>query len=441
MRGFLGSAATFALLLAALCSPAAVRAAEEAARIDQTVPVAVPEPTAEALRFYRSGVWVWIANELIALAVPAAILLTGVSVRLRNAAFRVGRYWPIAAGLYLAAYFLLADLIEWPWAYYARFVRLHEYGLSNQTIGRWTRNHLVAMGVNLALAVSLAWIPFGLLRLSPRRWWLWLGGLFVPFLFAVVLIKPIWFDPLFNEFGPMRDKALEARLLDLADRAGIEGGTVYQVDKSRDTKTVNAYVTGFLGTKRIVLWDTILEKLEPDGLLFVMGHEMGHYVLGHVTGGILVSAALTMFGMFLVALLGNAIVRRHSARLGFDRLSDFAALPLLLVLGGVVSLLLTPVGFAYSRHIEHEADRFALELTHLNRSGALAFVALQKENLSNPRPGVLSTIWRGTHPSLGERIDFCNAYHPWRDGGPSRYAGRFRPPRRAPASGPNGATP
>jgi hypothetical protein len=237
----------FGLAFVWLMVPLAVSAAERP-EIDENVPVAVPEPTAEAMRYYRSGVWIWAANQLIALTVPGVILLTGASVKLRDAAVRVGRYWPIAAGLFLASYFLLTDIVEWPWDYYAGFVRAHEYGLSNQTIGRWTRNRLVAMGVNLGLALVLAWVPFGLLRLSPKRWWLWLGMLFVPFLFAVVLIKPIWFDPLFNDFGPMRDKALEARVLDLADRAGIEGSTVYQVDKSRDTKTVNAYVTGFLGT-------------------------------------------------------------------------------------------------------------------------------------------------------------------------------------------------
>ena len=378
------------LVLVALVVPAAVHAAE-ASRIDQTVAVAVPEPSPEAMRYYRSGVWIWVTNEILALAIPAVILLTGVSVKLRNAAFRVGRFWPIAAGLFLGSYFVLTDLIEWPWSYYVGFVRSHQYGLSNQTIERWMRNRLVAIGVNVGLAMVLAWVPFGLLRLSPKRWWLWLGMLFVPFLFTVVLIKPIWFDPLFNEFGPMQDKALEARVLALADRAGIEGSTVYQVDKSRDTKTVNAYVTGFLGTKRIVLWDTILDKLDPEGLLFVMGHEMGHYALGHVVRGILVSAALTMLGLFVVAWAGNWIVRRHSRRLGFDRLSDFAALPLLLVLGGVVSLVLTPIGFAFSRYQEHEADRFALELT--------AIVCARPLRFQSP-PTNTATSSAGVRPSV-----------------------------------------
>lgn len=415
--------------------------AEEARQVDQSEPVAVPRPTAEAMAYYRSGVWLWIARELINLAIPAAILLSGASVKLRDAAHRIGRFWPVAAGLYLASYFALTALVEWPWSYYVGFVRPHQYGLSNQTIARWARNWIVALGVNLGLFGVLGWVPFGVLRWSPRRWWLVLGILFVPFLFTVVLIKPIWFDPLFNNFGPMEDRALESRVLALADRAGIDGGTVYQVDKHRDTKTINAYVTGFLGTKRIVLWDTILEKLPPDELLFVMGHEMGHYVLGHVVRGILVSAGLTLIGLFGVAKVGNWIVGRYSKRIGFDRLSDFAALPLLLVLGNIFSLILTPIGFAYSRHQEHEADRFALELTQANRSGALAFVSLQKENLSNPRPGFLSMVWRGTHPNLGQRIDFCNAYHPWREGEPTRYAQLFRDGKHREMATPRGATP
>jgi Zn-dependent protease with chaperone function len=118
--------------------------------------------------------------------------------------------------------------------------------------------------------------------LSPRRWWLWTGLAAVPFIVLMLLIAPIWIDPLFNKFGPMKDEALEAQILALADRAGIAGSRVFEVDKSVDTKAVNAYVTGVGQTKRIVLWDTIIAKLERRELLFVMGHEMGHYVLGHV---------------------------------------------------------------------------------------------------------------------------------------------------------------
>ena len=109
-----------------------------------------------------------------------------------------------------------------------------------------------------------------------------MGVALIPLLAFVTLIGPLWIAPLFNRFGPMQNKALETRILNLAERAGIDQGRVFEVDKSRDTKTINAYVTGILGSKRIVLWDTAVAQLEPRELLSEMGHEIGHYVLGHV---------------------------------------------------------------------------------------------------------------------------------------------------------------
>jgi Zn-dependent protease with chaperone function len=228
-----------------------------------------------------------------------------------------------------------------------------------------------------------------------------------------MLIEPVWIDPLFNKFGPMKNKSLERSILAEAERAGIEGSRVFEVDKSVDTKAVNAYVKGVFATKRIVLWDTLIAKLDEDELLFVMGHEMGHYVLGHVVRSILLSTVVTLAGLFLMDWLGRRLVTRYSGRLGFNQLADIASLPLLMMLLEVVFLVLSPVALAYSRYQEHEADRFALDLTRTNRAGAMSFVKLQEENLSNPRPGPLFKLVRSSHPSIGERIDFCNTYHPW----------------------------
>jgi STE24 endopeptidase len=228
-----------------------------------------------------------------------------------------------------------------------------------------------------------------------------------------MLVTPIWIDPLFNRFGPMKDKALERSILALAQRAGINGSRVFEVEKSVDTNAVNAYVTGVLGTKRIVLWDTLIAKLDEPALLFVMGHEMGHYVLGHVVRSILLGSIVILAALFLVDRLGRRLIAGYSRRLGFDRLSDIASVPLVLMLIQVSSVVLSPVVLAYSRYQEHEADRFALELTRTNHSGALSFVRMQEENLSNPRPGWFYKVFRSTHPSVGDRIDFCNTYHPW----------------------------
>jgi len=198
------------------------------------------------------------------------------------------------------------------------------------------------------------------------------------------------------------------------------------VDKSVDTKTINAYVTGVGATKRIVLWDTILEKLDPDQVAFVAGHEMGHFVLGHVAALIGVITLLVTLSLYVVHRLAGRLISRSSGRFGFDRLSDFASLPLLLLLSTGVSLITTPLVLAYTRHQEHEADRFGLELTRDNHAAATTFVRLQQENLAVPRPGTWYMLWRSSHPSLGERVDFANRYRPWAQGRPLRYGELIR---------------
>jgi Zn-dependent protease with chaperone function len=280
--------------------------------------------------------------------------------------------------------------------------------------------------VGLIFGVLFLWIPYLLLNKSPRRWWLYTGLLAIPFIVLVSLVQPIWIDPLFNKFGPMKDKALEAEILRLADRAGIEGSRVFEVAKSEDTKAINAYVAGVGGTKRIVLWDTILAKLEPRELLVVMGHEMGHYVLGHVWKLILFASALIITLLYVIHRIVGWLLARYHDRFGFNELADVASLPLILLLFGTASLVVTPAPLALQRHFEQEADRFGLEITRDNHAAATAFVKLQQENLGVPRPSRLYVWWRENHPSLGDRIDFSNDYRPWETGAPLVYADRFK---------------
>jgi Zn-dependent protease with chaperone function len=395
-------------------------------RPKNTAEVAVPEPTPLAVQYHRSGNLLWVAGTVLSLLIPAFLLFTGFSARLRRTAFRLGRRWLPALVLYALLFTLATALLTLPLAYYTDFVRQHAYGLSNQSFGKWAGDWLKLTALSgLGLALVL-WIPYLLLRRSPRRWWLYAGLATIPIAAFVLLISPIWLDPLFNDFGPMQDRALESRILKLAQRAGIDGSTVYQVNKSVDTKTVNAYVTGIGATKRIVLWDTILAELEPDQVAFVVAHEMGHFVLHHVLELIVVAWILVTGSLYVVHLVAGRLLGRFSRRWGFDQLSDVASFPLLLLLGTAVSLLVTPVVLAFSRHQEHEADRFALELTRDSRAAATTFVRLQEENLSVPRPGMLYMLWRGSHPSLGDRVHFANRYRPWATGGKLRYGHMFR---------------
>jgi Zn-dependent protease with chaperone function len=397
---------------------------------DDSATVPVPEPTEKAIRFHRSGNRLWCIRTVWELSVPALILFTGFSARLRHWAECIGRNWLLALAIYVVAFMAIKYLLEFPLSCYLGFFRQHAYDLSNQSLGRWFGNSLKRLGVDTAVCAMFLWIPYLLVRRSPRRWWFYTWLAATAATVFMVFITPVWIDPLFNKFSPLKDKALEAEIVALAERAGIKESSVYEVEKSADTKAVNAYVTGFMGTKRIVLWDTIIAKLDRRELLTVMGHEMGHYVLRHVLQGILLSSGLTIFGLYLFYRLSGRVIGRFKARFGFDRLSDFASWPFILLFFTAGNLAIEPFILAFSRHLEHEADRFALEITRDNHADATASVKLQMQNLSVPRPGLMYKIWRASHPSVGERIDFANAYKPWLKGEGLKYGHLFEPPTK-----------
>ena len=391
-------------------------------------PVTVPEASELALRYYRSGNVIWTIDAVLGVALPALFLFTGWSARVRTFASSVarGHFYPTLV-VYLGLLSLLLFVVQLPFSYYVGFAREHAYGLSSQRFGKWAGDELKGLAIGLVVGALVIWIPYLLLRASPARWWLWTGALTLPFFTLVLLVTPVFIAPLFNKFGPMKDKALEAEVLATAARAGVEGARVFEVEKSVDTAKVNAYVTGVGRTKRIVLWDTLMKRLTPRQTRFVVGHELGHYVLGHVWINILVSSALVLLGLYAAHRTADLLLGAFGARFGFRTLADPASMPLLLLLLGLYSFLIAPASLALSRYHEHEADRFGLELTHDNHAGATAFVALQEQNLAVPRPGWLYKLFRASHPPIGERVDFINSYRPWASGQPERYADRFHP--------------
>jgi Zn-dependent protease with chaperone function len=390
-------------------------------------PVVVPPPSEKALRYYRGGNVIWVVEQFLGLALPLLFLFTGFSATLRTLASSLGRgrFYPTLV-IYLCAFSLVTSLIQLPLSYYVGYVREHTFGLSTQHLSKWIGDQVKGALVGLVIGALILWLPYLLLARSPSHWWLWTGILSLPLIVIMFLITPIWIAPLFNKFGPMQDKALEADVLATASRAGVEGARVFQVDKSVDTEKVNAYVTGIGNTKRIVLWDTLLKRLSPRQIRFVVGHELGHYVLGHVVVSIFVSWGLLLLGLYGAHRTADLLLSRFGGRFGFSQLSDVASLPLLMLLLSVFSLLIGPATLALSRYHEHEADRFALELTHDNPGGASAFVALQRQNLAVPRPGWLFKLFRASHPPIGERVDFMNTYRPWARGERERYIDHVR---------------
>jgi Zn-dependent protease with chaperone function len=388
----------------------------------------VPEATEDAIRYYRGGNALWAFEQIWGWLIPILLLVTGWSGKLGALSQKWGQKngiaWFFSIALYLVLFIAIYQLLFFPYDYYTGYVRQHAYGLSTQTFGRWLTNDIIGVVVLMISSIAFVWIVYLLIKKSPRRWWFYSSLASIAVSFIIMFVQPIWIDPLYNDFGPMQNKQLEQKILALAARAKIEHGKVYEVNKSQDTSTLNAYVTGFGSTNRIVLWDTTIQQMREDEILFVMGHEMGHYVLHHLWWNLLYFGALSFLIFYLIYRSANYLMHRYSHRFGFSRLSQIASLPLLLLLASVFMFLTQPLSNFVSRTIEHNADKFGLEITQNNTAAGEAFLVLQQKNLAVPRPGLLFKFWRSTHPPLGERVDFFNSYCPWKEGKPLKY-GKF----------------
>ena len=375
--------------------------------------------TPEMLRHSRINDALYFIDFLYGIAMLLLVLGAGWSARMRDFAARHLR-WPFVAAMF---YFVLLSLVTmaltFPLDFYGGFVVPHQFDLTNQSFGGWLGDFAKAFAVNVIIFTPLAAIALVIIRRF-RRWWLalWIGS--IPLILLGVLAQPLIIDPLFNDFRPLRDAPLRQALLDEASRAGIEQSRVYEVDKSKQTKEMNAYVTGIGPSARIVMWDTLLAKLDRDEVLAVMGHEMGHYVLKHLWQGTAFGIAISFLGFFAAQRLFEWGIARWGVRWKTDARGDPAAIPWLLAVSSLLAFLMSPVYSGYSRHIEHQADVFGLELTHLNEAMASSFVKFAEDSKTDPRPPRFIEWWRYSHPSLGRRIDFVLAYKPWEKGQPNQ---------------------
>jgi Zn-dependent protease with chaperone function len=363
-----------------------------------------------------------IIEPLYGILVGLFILYSGLAARMRDVAHSLGHRRYVRVLVFIVLYSLAGLVLSFPLTFYQSFALEHRYGLSNQGFGAWLGD--LGKGELLAIAlfglVPLVKLAYDAIERNPRTWGRWLAAGTLPVIVAGALLEPVVVDPLFNQFTPLAEGRLKHEILALADRAGIPARNVYVADKSAQTKKYNAYVNGIGASQRIVLWDTMLEGMREDEILFVMGHEMGHYRLHHVWKGL---ALVGLLGIVLFTLTA-AIVRRAIARWGrrwhISEAHDVASLPLLVLTLSLVSFLAQPLVNAVSRRFEHEADVYALELTHANDSGARAFIALASQNRSNPEPPRLVELVLFSHPPLVDRIRFAIGYRPWEEGKPNR---------------------
>jgi len=379
--------------------------------------------TAEDRDYARLKTIMRVVRPLAGIAICTLFLFSGLAAALRDVAHALGHRLYARMLVFLILFTSIVGLLELPLEWYDGFVLEHRFGLSTQSLGAWLGDqgkmalvNVVAFGVVPILA--LVWVA---IRRWPRAWWLALAVGALPLLLAGTLLQPLVVDPLFNHFTPLRDRHLAGEILAIAGRAGIPARNVYQVDKSAQTRKINAYVSGFGASQRIVLWDTTLEAMHDDEILFVTGHEIGHYKLGHIWKGILFTAAFGFILLFAAQRVCHAAVRRFGGRWGVSTMDDVASLPLLVGTVSLLAFLAQPVVNAYSREVESQSDVYGLEITHDNDSAARAFLTLARQNRSDPDPPPLVKWMLYSHPPAIERVQLALHYRPWATGAPTKF--------------------
>ena len=395
--------------------------APQTALMHYTLP---PDKLAQAYALYRIDVSLYFVTTLYVFLVLWLMLRTRFGTRLRDLAESLSRFWLVRAAIVVALFLVTLEVLQLPFSIYRHHINL-QYGLSVQQWGSWLGDWAKGLAISLVAATVLGWVLYGVLRKSPRRWWFYFWVATIPFLLFGMFIEPVLIDPLFNKFEPLT--AQHAELVDqierVVQRAGMDipPSRMFEMEASEKTTELNAYVTGFGSSKRVVVWDTTTRHLSTPQTLFVFGHEMGHYVLGHLMKGFAFAVVMMLISFYCSYRLANWLMQRNGAKWGIRGLSDFASAPLLLLIFYVLSFAGGPIFNGFSRHIEHEADIYGLEVIHglvpdPQRTAAESFQILGERSLDYPYVGKFAEFWLWTHPTIADREIFSQTYNPWAEG-------------------------
>jgi len=383
-----------------------------------------PDKLAQAYALYLLDGTLYFVTSVCGFLVLWLMLRRRFGQRLANLAQRASRHRPVQAIIVMSLFVLAVEFTQLPFAVYEHHLGL-KYGLSVQHWVSWFGDWGKGLPLGCLFAGVLGWILYGMLRLSPRRWWLYFWLALIPIVVLVVFITPIWIEPMFNTFEPLtaHHSDLVAQIERVVHRAGMDipPQRMFEMKASEKSTTLNAYVTGFGATKRVVVWDTTMRQMTAPETLFVFGHEMGHYVLGHIAKEAAIDLLLLLVLFYVGYRLANWLLARHGARWGIRDLSDWASLPLLVLILSLITFLATPAFNAVSRHYEHQADQYGLEVIHglvpdPSRTAAQSFQKLGELSLDYPDVNRFWEFWAWTHPSLRDRMTFVQTYDPWSEG-------------------------
>ncbi len=352
-----------------------------------------------ATRYHRLQLVLAIASLGVALGYLLAVLATGGGHALaRWSARRTDAWWGQTLLVALALGIGHA-VVSVPLAWVRGYWLPRRYGLLHQSPASWLGDRLKAAAISAPLALGGVLLIYALLRVTPL-WWLPAAAIFLVVYVVMATVLPVWILPLFYRLTPLEDAALRARLLALAERAGVRAVGVWVADQSRKSRTANAAVVGLGRTRRIILFDTLLAEFTPDEIEAVLAHELGHHVHGDTRRGLLVQGVLTL-ATFWAA---DVLLRAGVSLWGSASPADPAGVPWLALVLTVLGLIAAPLGNGFSRWIERQADDFALATTGNVGAFVGAMERLGRLNLAERRPHRLKEIVLYSHPSLERRI-------------------------------------
>ena len=380
-----------------------------------------PDKLAKAEALYTTRTVLYVFDLVFGIVVLWVLLRLGVAPFFRDIAERAGKNSFVQALVFVPLFMLLIAVIALPLDVYQHHIS-RAYGLSVQGWGSWAGDWCKAEGISVAITVLAVFGLFQIIRRSPQRWWLYFWLLTLPFLMLLIFVAPVILDPMFNTFEPLeKTQPLLVREIEKVTQRGgltIPRDRMFEMKASEKVTTYNAYVTGIGATKRVVVWDNTARDLTIPETLFVFGHEMGHYVLNHIYKGLAFAAVMILSGFWLGGRIVIAMLARWGEAWHIRDINDLAALPVLMLALSLLMLVGEPVGNAFSRHLEHQADIYGLEVTHgLFPNGsevaASSFQKLGEKSYDYPTPNPLLVFWSYSHPSISERIHFCLQYDPW----------------------------
>lgn len=370
-----------------------------------------PTPEAAALeararRYHRRKRLLALADFLLGVGVLSALLFTGWTHDLRNWAVGITPGAPGALGLYLLALAGITQALSFPLDLASGHRLEHRFGLSRQRFFGWLKDWLKAFAVSFALGLAAAELIYFALRRFPATWWLLSAAAFVLFFILLARLAPVLLLPLFFKFEPLADDELRERLQRLSKRVGTRVRGVWLWKLGEKSRKANAALVGWGKTRRIVLADTLLEKHQPEEVEVILAHELAHHVHNDLWKGIAVQSVLALAGFYAV----HRALAAWTEPLGFTGIADFANLPLLLLIAASISLVALPAANAYSRHLEREADLFALRTTGNREAFIRSMEKLAEQNLAQRRPHPWIEFIFYSHPSVEKRVGLAQSW-------------------------------